>query len=320
LCITRLRPVMLPIPRRCAGATDSVEHRDGSSDFVGRNDLAGVCDLRRPGDEVDEWPEVVAIGHRTDRDRGVAQCRRVLGDQHCFVSDQLDETGTQHSDHTLIDTLHALRCLARRHQLLAEEIAATQKRMQSRATAANPALMAIKGIGPVVATQLLITAGDNPDRLRSSASFAALCRTAPIPVSSGRTDRHRLSRGGDRQTNTALHHTSKSGSPATRPPTPTQTPTSPKLDTQSHIPSPQTIVAREVFQALTGHCTVPDCSDLRPTQRAKNLTPQQQPNTSESGPPESENSNSDAHQTKNSDPWMMPSRCLATVKLAAWCC
>lgn len=66
-------------------------------------------------------------------------------------------------------------------------------------------MLSIKGVGPVLAAQLLITAGDNPDRLRSSSSFAALCGTAPIPVSSGRTDRHRLSRGGDRAANCALH-------------------------------------------------------------------------------------------------------------------
>lgn len=53
--------------------------------------------------------------------------------------------------------------------------------MRPRTTAANPALMGVKGVGPVVGTQLLITAGDSPDRLRSSASFAALCGTAPIP-------------------------------------------------------------------------------------------------------------------------------------------
>ena len=68
--------------------------------------------------------------------------------------------------------------------------------MLTRATTANPALLAIKGVGAVVGAQLLITAGDDPDRLRSSASFAARCGTAPIPVSSGRTDRHRLSSGG----------------------------------------------------------------------------------------------------------------------------
>jgi transposase len=54
------------------------------------------------------------------------------------------------------------------------------------------------------AGQLLVTAGDNPERLRSEATFARLCGAAPIPVSSGRTDRHRLHRGGDRLANSAL--------------------------------------------------------------------------------------------------------------------
>ena len=54
------------------------------------------------------------------------------------------------------------------------------------------------------AGQLLVTAGDNPQRLRSEAAFAHLCGAAPIPASSGRTDRHRLNRGGDRHANNAL--------------------------------------------------------------------------------------------------------------------
>jgi hypothetical protein len=58
---------------------------------------------------------------------------------------------------------------------------------------------------PALAGQLRVTAGDNPDRLRSEAAFAHLCGTAPIPASSGRTDRHRLHRGGDRAANTALY-------------------------------------------------------------------------------------------------------------------
>lgn len=56
----------------------------------------------------------------------------------------------------------------------------------------------------MVAGQLLVTAGDNPERLRSEAAFAHLCGVAPIPASSGRTDRHRLNRGGDRAANIAL--------------------------------------------------------------------------------------------------------------------
>jgi transposase len=56
-----------------------------------------------------------------------------------------------------------------------------------------------------VAAQLLITAGDNPERIRNERAFAMLCGVAPIPASSGRTDRHRLNRGGDRHANTTLH-------------------------------------------------------------------------------------------------------------------
>ena len=55
------------------------------------------------------------------------------------------------------------------------------------------------------ATQLLRTAGDNPERLRSEASFAALCGVSPVPASSGKTTGHRLNRGGDRAANSALH-------------------------------------------------------------------------------------------------------------------
>ena len=68
-----------------------------------------------------------------------------------------------------------------------------------------PQLLARVGIGIQVAGQLLVTAGDNPDRLRSEASFAMLCGVAPLPASSGLTRRHRLNRGGDRQANSALH-------------------------------------------------------------------------------------------------------------------
>ncbi|MFJ4023168.1 transposase [Streptomyces hydrogenans] len=61
------------------------------------------------------------------------------------------------------------------------------------------------GVGPDTTAQLLVTAGGNPDRLRTEASFAALCGVAPVPASSGRTNRHRLSRGGDRGANSALY-------------------------------------------------------------------------------------------------------------------
>ena len=65
--------------------------------------------------------------------------------------------------------------------------------------------MALLGIGQDNAGALLVAAGDNPQRLRSEACFAMLCGSSPIPASSGKTVRHRLNRGGDRQANAALY-------------------------------------------------------------------------------------------------------------------
>ncbi len=68
-----------------------------------------------------------------------------------------------------------------------------------------PDLVARNSIGRAGAAQLLLTAGDNPERLRSEAGFAALCGVSPVPASSGKTVRYRLNRGGDRGANSALH-------------------------------------------------------------------------------------------------------------------
>lgn len=99
----------------------------------------------------------------------------------------------------------ALRRLARRHQYLTQEILEADAELAPLVAQAAPGLLAVFGVGPETAAQLLITAGDNPDRLKSEASFAHLCAAAPITASSGRTHRHRLNRGGDRQANNALH-------------------------------------------------------------------------------------------------------------------
>jgi transposase len=100
---------------------------------------------------------------------------------------------------------HALRSLARRHADLEEEIKNLQRSLAQLTERAAPELLERFGVGIQVASQLLVTAGDNPDRLRSEASFAHLAGVAPIPVSSGQRHRHRLNRGGDRSANNALH-------------------------------------------------------------------------------------------------------------------
>lgn len=109
----------------------------------------------------------------------------------------------------MIDPIHAtaaaLRAIATRVQALDAEIAQADKRLRPTVAKTAPRLSALFGAGPEVAGQLLATAGDNPQRLRSEAALAHLCGAAPIPASSGRTDRHRLNRGGDRAANNALH-------------------------------------------------------------------------------------------------------------------
>ena len=102
-------------------------------------------------------------------------------------------------------TKATLRRLARRCQMLAEELAATDKDLKTLISQKAADLLAVHGVGTDIAGQLLITAGDNPERLKSEASFAALCGVSPLLASSGKTNRHRLNRGGDRAANSALH-------------------------------------------------------------------------------------------------------------------
>lgn len=98
----------------------------------------------------------------------------------------------------------ALRSVARRYRELSEEVKALDRQIHALVEDLAPDLLALCGIGYETAATLLLTAGDNPDRLRSEAAFAQLCGVAPIPASSGRTVRHRLNRAGDRQANRAL--------------------------------------------------------------------------------------------------------------------
>ena len=103
-------------------------------------------------------------------------------------------------------TAYSLRLLARRWRQLTEQIDDLAAHLQRLLTEHAPALIGVFGLGPDTAAQLLITAGDNPDRLRSEAAFAALTGSCPVPASSGKTNRLRLNRAGDRQANSAPYH------------------------------------------------------------------------------------------------------------------
>lgn len=102
-------------------------------------------------------------------------------------------------------TLLMLKTLAARCHALGAEIEAADAALKEILNSYAPMLCDLPGVGTEVASQLLITVGDNPDRLNSEAQFASLVGVAPVPASSGKTTRHRLSRGGDRHANHALY-------------------------------------------------------------------------------------------------------------------
>jgi transposase len=99
----------------------------------------------------------------------------------------------------------ALHVLGQRYEALDAELAAVDAELDRLTAQAAPGLRQLCGIGPEIAGALLVAAGDNPGRLHSEAAFSMLCGASPIPASSGKTVRHRLNRGGNRQANTALY-------------------------------------------------------------------------------------------------------------------
>ena len=104
-----------------------------------------------------------------------------------------------------IATRIALRSLARRILELSDEIAELDELIAPLVAELAPRMLERVGFGIQNTGQLLVTAGDNPDRLGSEAARAMLCGSAPLPAFSGQTKRHRLNRGGDRDANSALH-------------------------------------------------------------------------------------------------------------------
>jgi len=101
---------------------------------------------------------------------------------------------------------HVLGSLARRWVQLHEEIKVHSRHLKTLTKALAPRLVQAVGVGLDIAAEMLVTAGDNTDRVRSEAAFAKLCGACPIPAGSGKTNgRHRLNRGGNRQANAALY-------------------------------------------------------------------------------------------------------------------
>ena len=115
--------------------------------------------------------------------------------------------GTDDNDHYRVSPHRKdRRHLARRALALEGEVKEIDRILKTLVAENAPELRAIGGVGTDVASALLVAAGDNPERLKNEATFAKLCGVSPLDASSGKQERHRLNRGGDRQANSALWH------------------------------------------------------------------------------------------------------------------
>ena len=170
-------------------------------------------------------------------------------------------------------TVWTLKKLARRYQSLAEEIAEADSALKEILDAYAPLLCDLPGVGVEVASQLLVTMGDNLERVGSEAQFAALAGVAPIPASSGKTSRHRLSRGGDRNANKALHHVVlvRMGSDA-RTKEYVAKRTLEGKGKREIMRCLKRYVARELYRQIMHPVPAPVISDLRPLRRQLGLT------------------------------------------------
>ena len=134
-------------------------------------------------------------------------------------------------------------------------------------------MLATKGYGVITTATLLVTAGDNPGRIRTEASFAALCGAAPTPASSGKTNRHRLNRGGDRQANWALHQIALvrlSSDPRTKAYAARLTATG--KNCKEILRCLKRAIAREAWHLLTHPQPAPRTDDLRRLRHERGLT------------------------------------------------
>ena len=122
-----------------------------------------------------------------------------------LVSEAANMRPNRGSDPIIYRTNLVIRNLARRVQSLNSEIKTIDQTLVQLINETAPSLLELYGVGVDTAASLLVTAGDNPERLHSERSWAHLCGVTPIPASSGKVTRHRLNRGGDRQANAALY-------------------------------------------------------------------------------------------------------------------
>jgi transposase len=177
------------------------------------------------------------------RDKQLERARR-------FRSRDLD-------DQVTASTRQALRALAQRVAFLTEQAQQVEDQLDGLTEQAAPALRDVHGVGVHTAATLLVTVGDNPQRIRSEAALARICGVSPIPASSGQTQRHRLNRGGNRAANHALWRIAMVRM-TSHPPTRSYVARrrSEGLSTREIIRCLKRYIVREIYQTITATSTL----------------------------------------------------------------
>jgi len=202
--------------RRLDGKTDTIDAVAAAHAVIAGR-ATGVPKSRDGSVEAIRQLEIVYHAASKDRTRAINQFKAIIvsspaGLRHRLrdglsLRNQLARARRfpdNHPDLVERQTRFALRELARRIEFCDTHCARLETRINELVVAHSPALIGLSGVGPHCAAQILAAAGDNPNRVRSEAAFAKLCGACPMPASSGKTNRHRLNRGGDRRANNAL--------------------------------------------------------------------------------------------------------------------
>lgn len=169
--------------------------------------------------------------------------------------------------------VQSMRTIAQFHHDASARAAELEEQMLQLLQSNYPQLLSLYGVGTIVAAQLAVTVGGNPQRIRSEAAFASLCGVAPLPASSGRTNRHRLNRGGDRRGNNALHRIAlvrmqrdqRTKDYAARR-------TSEGKSKREIMRCLKRAIAREIYRALTTEQPIEAHPDFSAQRKAKGLT------------------------------------------------
>lgn len=180
-------------------ATGSAKTRDGNVEAMRVLRVARSSARRSRTQAINQMRSLISTAPEELR----AELRDLSIYKVLTVSSAFRHTGR--TDVTAVTKL-TLRTLARRALSLEEEVKDIDRLLKALVAETSPELNAIDGVGIDVASAILVAAGDNPERLKNEATFAKLCGVSPLDASSGKNQRHRLNRGGDRQANSALWH------------------------------------------------------------------------------------------------------------------